>query len=100
MQENNKIIVFQGRELKSLELSQIWVQLKLPSRDGKYNNTHFVNTHNTFRLIPSIILINRRYTQINADRAFTNPRSSAFICGSSFSRNPYNIPAIKISEVA
>jgi len=37
-----------------LELSPIWVQLKLPSADGKYYQTDCINTKNAFRLIQSI----------------------------------------------
>ena len=43
-----------SREFKALELSPFWVQLKLPSRDGKSYNTDCVNTQNAFRLIQSI----------------------------------------------
>lgn len=42
------------REFIQLELSQIWVQLKLKAADGKYYNTDCVNTKNAFRLIQSI----------------------------------------------
>ncbi len=42
------------REFKQLELSPIWVQLKLPSIDGKYYATDCVNTENAFRLVQSI----------------------------------------------
>jgi len=42
------------REFTSLQLSPIWVQLKLESTDGKKYQTDCVNTKNAFRLIQSI----------------------------------------------
>ncbi len=42
------------REFIQLELSPIWVQLKLPAEDGKMRETDCVNTKNAFRLIQSI----------------------------------------------
>ena len=42
------------REFTALELSPIWVQLKLPSSDGKYYETDCANTKSMFRLIQSI----------------------------------------------
>jgi len=42
------------REFIALELSPIWVQLKLPADDGKLRLTDCVNTKNAFRLIQSI----------------------------------------------
>ena len=42
------------REFIALELSPIWVQLKLPAEDGKLRFTDCVNTKNAFRLIQSI----------------------------------------------
>ncbi|MBI3027493.1 Bro-N domain-containing protein [Candidatus Woesearchaeota archaeon] len=42
------------REFIALELSPIWVQLKLPAEDGKLRYTDCVNTKNAFRLIQSI----------------------------------------------
>jgi len=42
------------REFIQLELSPIWVQLKLPAEDGKLRYTDCVNTKNAFRLIQSI----------------------------------------------
>lgn len=42
------------REFISLQLSPIWVQLKLPSSDGKKYLTDCVSTKNAFRLIQSI----------------------------------------------
>ncbi len=42
------------REFVKLELSPIWVQLKLPSADGKNYETDCVNTEGAFRLIQSI----------------------------------------------
>ena len=42
------------REFIQLELSPIWVQLKLTSADGKSYLTDCVNTKNAFRLIQSI----------------------------------------------
>lgn len=42
------------REFVDLELSPIWVQLKLESLDGKKYQTDCVNTKNAFRLIQSI----------------------------------------------
>ena len=42
------------REFIALELSPIWVQLKLPAEDGKLRFTDCVNTKNGFRLIQSI----------------------------------------------
>ena len=42
------------REFKQLELSPIWVQLKLPSADGKKYNTDCANTESMFRIIQSI----------------------------------------------
>ena len=42
------------REFIQLELSPIWVQLKLTSSDGKSYLTDCVNTKNAFRLIQSI----------------------------------------------
>ncbi|MFH1225534.1 MAG: Bro-N domain-containing protein [Candidatus Diapherotrites archaeon] len=42
------------REFAGLELSPIWVQLKLPSADGKYYDTDCANTEGMFRIIQSI----------------------------------------------
>ncbi len=42
------------REFVKLQLSPIWVQLKLSSKDGKSYKTDCVNTKNAFRLIQSI----------------------------------------------
>ncbi len=42
------------REFIQLELSPIWVQLKLQAADGKYYTTDCVNTKNAFRLVQSI----------------------------------------------
>ena len=42
------------REFTELQLSPIWVQLKLASADGKKYKTDCVNTKNAFRLIQSI----------------------------------------------
>ena len=42
------------REFKQLQLSPIWVQLKLPSADGKNYNTDCANTESMFRIIQSI----------------------------------------------
>lgn len=42
------------REFIQLELSPIWVQLKIPAEDGKLRYTDCVNTKNAFRLIQSI----------------------------------------------
>ena len=43
-----------AREFVKLQLSPIWVQLKLPSSDGKSYKTDCVNTRGAFRLIQSI----------------------------------------------
>ena len=42
------------REFLQLEVSPIWVQLKLKAMDGKMRLTDCVNTKNAFRLIQSI----------------------------------------------
>ncbi len=42
------------REFIQLELSPIWVQLKMPAEDGKIRFTDCINTKNAFRLIQSI----------------------------------------------
>ncbi|VVB54649.1 Uncharacterised protein [uncultured archaeon] len=42
------------REFQKLELSPIWVQLKLPSADGKSYKTDCANTESMFRIIQSI----------------------------------------------
>src|SRR3989338_8293895 len=42
------------REFIALELSPIWVQLKMPAEDDKLRYTDCVNTKNAFRLIQSI----------------------------------------------
>jgi len=42
------------RQFNALELSPIWVQLKLQSTDGKLRLTDCVNTKNAFRIIQSI----------------------------------------------
>jgi DNA-damage-inducible protein D len=42
------------REFNELELSPIWVQLKLQSSDGKLYSTDCANTKNMFRIIQSI----------------------------------------------
>ena len=42
------------REFNKLELSPIWVQLKLPSADGKKYLTDCANTKSLFRIIQSI----------------------------------------------
>ena len=42
------------REFNQLELSPIWVQLKLPSSDGKFYDTDCANTKSIFRIIQSI----------------------------------------------
>ncbi len=43
-----------GREFKELELSPIWVQLKLEALDGKSRPTDCANTKSMFRIIQSI----------------------------------------------
>lgn len=42
------------REFVKLELSPIWVRLKLEAADGKFRQTDCVNTKSAFRLIQSI----------------------------------------------
>jgi len=42
------------REFQQIELSPIWVQLKLPSSDGKSYKTDCSNTESMFRIIQSI----------------------------------------------
>lgn len=42
------------REFQQLELSPIWVQLKLPSVDSKSYKTDCANTESMFRIIQSI----------------------------------------------
>ena len=42
------------RAFKALELSPIWVRLKLPAEDSKMRFTDCVNTESAFRLIQSI----------------------------------------------
>ena len=42
------------REFEQLQLSPIWIQLKLPSSDGKYYETDCANTKSIFRIIQSI----------------------------------------------
>ncbi len=42
------------REFIALEVSPIWVQLKIPAEDGKLRYTDCINTKNAFRLIQSI----------------------------------------------
>ncbi len=42
------------REFKSLELSPIWVQLKLAASDGKFYLTDCANTKSLFRIIQSV----------------------------------------------
>ncbi|MFZ3059351.1 MAG: Bro-N domain-containing protein [Candidatus Methanoperedens sp.] len=42
------------REFQQLELSPIWVQLKLPSADGKKYETDCANTESMFRIIQSL----------------------------------------------
>ncbi|MBQ0003420.1 MAG: Bro-N domain-containing protein [Treponema sp.] len=42
------------REFKQLQLSPIWVQLKLPATDGKMYNTDCANVKSLFRIIQSI----------------------------------------------
>ncbi len=42
------------REFIQLQLSQIWVQLKLPAQDGKMRQTDCVNTKGALRLIQSM----------------------------------------------
>ncbi len=42
------------REFIQLELSPIWVQLKLPAEDGKLRETDCASTQNMFRIIQSI----------------------------------------------
>ena len=42
------------REFKEIELSPIWVQLKLPATDGKLYATDCANTKSLFRIIQSI----------------------------------------------
>lgn len=42
------------REFAKLQLSPIWVQLKLPSKDGKKYKTDCANTKSAFRLIQCI----------------------------------------------
>src|SRR3989344_2944539 len=42
------------REFAAIQLSPIWIQLKLPSADGKYYETDCANTKNMFRIIQSI----------------------------------------------
>lgn len=43
-----------NREFLALELSPIWVRLKMPAEDGKLRYTDCVNTKNAFRLVQSI----------------------------------------------
>ena len=43
-----------NREFVKLELSPIWVRLKLIANDGKLRQTDCVNTKGAFRLIQSI----------------------------------------------
>jgi prophage antirepressor-like protein len=43
-----------NREFAQLELSPIWVRLKLLAEDGKLRFTDCINTQNAFRLIQSI----------------------------------------------
>lgn len=42
------------REFIQLQLSPIWIQLKLPAEDGKLRETDCANTKNLFRIIQSI----------------------------------------------
>ena len=42
------------REFKAIELSPIWVRLRLPSSDGKFYVTDCANTEAMFRIIQSI----------------------------------------------
>jgi len=42
------------REFIQIELSPIWVQLKLPAEDGKLRETDCANTESLFRIIQSI----------------------------------------------
>ncbi|MEK6874718.1 MAG: Bro-N domain-containing protein [Nanoarchaeota archaeon] len=42
------------REFAALQLSPIWVQLKLPSSDGKEYQTDCANTKSIFRIIQSV----------------------------------------------
>ena len=42
------------REFISIELSPIWVQLKLPASDGKYYATDCANTESMLRIVQSI----------------------------------------------
>ena len=42
------------RAFKQLELSPIWVQLKLQSQDGKFYHTDCANTESIFRIIQSV----------------------------------------------
>jgi len=42
------------REFVQIQLSPIWVQLKLPATDGKYYETDCANTESMFRIIQSI----------------------------------------------
>ena len=42
------------REFKKIQLSPIWLQLKLPSSDGKFYKTDCANTQSIFRIIQSI----------------------------------------------
>ena len=42
------------RAFKSLELSPIWVRLKLPAENSKMRSTDCVNTESAFRIIQSI----------------------------------------------
>jgi hypothetical protein len=44
------------REFEAIQLSPIWVQLKLESPDGKYYATDCANTENMFRIIQSNIV--------------------------------------------
>ena len=42
------------REFAQLEVSPIWVRLKLPAEDGNLRITDCINTQNAFRIIQSI----------------------------------------------
>ena len=42
------------REFVKIELSPVWVQLKLPAKDGKLRQTDCANTEGVFRIIQSI----------------------------------------------
>jgi len=60
--------IIKDREFQQLELSPIWVQLKLLSADGKSYKTYCSNIESMFWIIKSIMSLNRLTQEVKRYR--------------------------------